>query len=383
MIIDHYNLKLEFREKLDGVMAKRGVGVIPALIRDLHLGHGHTFYPHLNQGRAHILHLEGSDDRLDFLHSLGQFAGRFRQMQVSRPRKLLTAGGDQTGFCPESDKEKRVGGSLHFRLHYHRDSAVYLLRAMKGRDRQPVRRQQGVGADQRQVQWRGSNTWQEIIPLGVVLTCVTALIFAALSLVHTNTNSSTPGTEAQEPEVASAGPETSPLMAGTENPVPAAPSPAPVPTVTAKAESPDEHLQPAQPPQLGLGTVAQHSNPSPGNASASVDAASAGTPESRSGFQHEEAVRSAVTKPMPQPSAVAKETGQHEAPSPPEAFRERAEQVRAVAERKRDRLEKLYQRHLISGDAYAKGQAEYQNEIAQYENQIANYENQVVKYRSQ
>jgi hypothetical protein len=252
---------------------------------------------------------------------------------------------------------------------------------MSGRDRQQAGPQQGAGAEQQQAQWRQSNPWQEIIPLSVVLTCVTALIFAALSLVHTNRPA--PGTEAQEPQVASANPETSPLMAGTENPVPAAPTPVPAPTVTAKAEPPNEHLQPAEPPEFVPGTIAQNSITSPGNASASADAASAGAPAPRSGFQREENVPGAVTKPTPQPAALAKQSSRHETPSPPEVFRERAEQVRAVAERKRERLEKLYQRHLISGDAYAKGQVEYQNEIVQYENEISNYENQVVKYRSQ
>jgi hypothetical protein len=39
----------------------------------------------------------------------------------------------------------------------------------------------------------------------------------------------------------------------------------------------------------------------------------------------------------------------------------------------RARVEDRYQKHLISEEAYKRGQAEYQREMAKYEHQIAKY----------
>jgi hypothetical protein len=253
---------------------------------------------------------------------------------------------------------------------------------MNGPDRQQFGHRRRAGTEEEDVRWRGTKPWQEIIPLGVVLTSVTALIFAGLSVVHTNRSNSK--TEAKELEVASASPADSPLMVGTEKPVPVAPTPVPSPAVAARAESPNQHLQSATPAQFGPGTIAQNSEAPARNASAAADGGAASTPVPKSaGFQNEHSIASAARKPAPQPSAVADETNRDESESPAEALRERAEEARSDAERKRERIENLYQRHLISDGAYAKGQEEYQNEMAKYENQIANYENQVVKYRSQ
>ena len=47
-----------------------------------------------------------------------------------------------------------------------------------------------------------------------------------------------------------------------------------------------------------------------------------------------------------------------------EAARERTEQAREEAEQKRARVEDLYQRHLISEEAYKKGLAEYERAMA-------------------
>jgi hypothetical protein len=46
--------------------------------------------------------------------------------------------------------------------------------------------------------------------------------------------------------------------------------------------------------------------------------------------------------------------------------RKAAERERQKAERKRARLEAMYQSHLISGADYKRGQDEYQNGIAKY-----------------
>jgi hypothetical protein len=49
------------------------------------------------------------------------------------------------------------------------------------------------------------------------------------------------------------------------------------------------------------------------------------------------------------------------------------EQAREEAERDREHVEDLYQKHLISAEAYKKSQAEYQHEMAKYQDQIAKY----------
>jgi hypothetical protein len=110
MIIHHHDLKLKFRQELDGVMAGRDVSGAPSPVRDFYLGYGNTFYSHLDQGRTNILHLERSDNRLDFLHDPDQFAGQVWQMQVAGAVAALSREGGQTGICPESDKAKRAAG---------------------------------------------------------------------------------------------------------------------------------------------------------------------------------------------------------------------------------------------------------------------------------
>lgn len=79
------------------------------------------------------------------------------------------------------------------------------------------------------------------------------------------------------------------------------------------------------------------------------------------------------TSPTPQPSAVAEKDSPSEVESPEETARAKIEGVREAAERERERLEDLYQRHLISEDAYAKGQAEYHRQMATYQAQIGKY----------
>jgi hypothetical protein len=50
----------------------------------------------------------------------------------------------------------------------------------------------------------------------------------------------------------------------------------------------------------------------------------------------------------------------------PAAERKNIEKQRVQAERKRSRLESMYQKHLISSEAYKSGQEEYKNEIQKY-----------------
>jgi hypothetical protein len=69
--------------------------------------------------------------------------------------------------------------------------------------------------------------------------------------------------------------------------------------------------------------------------------------------------------PAPQPTVVVNETGSHSARLSA-AGRKAAERERQKAERKRARLEAMYQSHLISSADYKRGQDEYQSGIAKY-----------------
>jgi hypothetical protein len=147
-----------------------------------------------------------------------------------------------------------------------------------------------------------------------------ALTFAAVRLLHSK---STGSKEGMPSEVVSA----SPVMVGTDHPVPANPTPTPT-------------------------TSAKHKSPNP------------------------------VTAPAPRPSAVVENDSRRELEPPSEAVREKAEQARDEAERKRAHVEDLFQNHLISEDAYKKGQAEYQREIAKYQDHIGKYHRTVTGEQS-
>jgi type IV secretory pathway VirB10-like protein len=69
--------------------------------------------------------------------------------------------------------------------------------------------------------------------------------------------------------------------------------------------------------------------------------------------------------PFPQPTAVVKDDGSRDL-KPSEVERKSAERERRKAERKRSQLEAMYQKHVISSEAYKKGQDEYQSEMAKY-----------------
>jgi hypothetical protein len=55
---------------------------------------------------------------------------------------------------------------------------------------------------------------------------------------------------------------------------------------------------------------------------------------------------------------------------PKEAERKNLERKRAEAERKRARLEEMYQKHLISSEAYKKGEEKYKSEIQKYRSAV-------------
>ena len=56
--------------------------------------------------------------------------------------------------------------------------------------------------------------------------------------------------------------------------------------------------------------------------------------------------------------------------SPKEAERKSLERKREEAERKRARLEEMYQKHLISNEAYRKGEEKYKSEIEKYRSAV-------------
>jgi hypothetical protein len=74
--------------------------------------------------------------------------------------------------------------------------------------------------------------------------------------------------------------------------------------------------------------------------------------------------------PTPQPTVSVNDTGSHSARLSG-AGRKAAERERRKAERKRARLEAMYQSHLISGATYKKGQEEYQSGIAKYHSELS------------
>jgi type IV secretory pathway VirB10-like protein len=69
--------------------------------------------------------------------------------------------------------------------------------------------------------------------------------------------------------------------------------------------------------------------------------------------------------PVAQPTAMLNDNASRER-KPSEVDRKTVERERREAERKRSRLEVMYQKHLISPEAYKKGQDEYKNEIGKY-----------------
>jgi hypothetical protein len=89
-----------------------------------------------------------------------------------------------------------------------------------------------------------------------------------------------------------------------------------------------------------------------------------------------------VTAPTPQPSVVVGKNARREVEPLSKEAREKLERGREAAERERAHVEYLYQKHLISEEAYKKGQAEYQQEIAKYEDQIAKYRSAGAQERS-
>jgi len=78
-----------------------------------------------------------------------------------------------------------------------------------------------------------------------------------------------------------------------------------------------------------------------------------------------------VNSPVRQPTPLVSNDAPREKKPPSESVRKNAEQARRDAERKRARLEDMYKKHLISDEAYKKGQDEYQNELGKYRSRVS------------
>jgi hypothetical protein len=73
--------------------------------------------------------------------------------------------------------------------------------------------------------------------------------------------------------------------------------------------------------------------------------------------------------PLPQSTAIVGDNRTHDVKRSG-VERKSVEKDRRAAERKRSRLEAMYQKHEISSEAYKKGQDEYQSEMAKYRNAL-------------
>jgi cytoskeletal protein RodZ len=77
-----------------------------------------------------------------------------------------------------------------------------------------------------------------------------------------------------------------------------------------------------------------------------------------------------VNSPVRQPTPLVSNDAPREKKLPAEVVRKNAEQARRDAERKRTHLEDMHKKHLISDEAYQKGQDEYQNELGKYRSRV-------------
>jgi hypothetical protein len=136
-------------------------------------------------------------------------------------------------------------------------------------------------------------------------------------------------------QVASANASDSPVIVGSQNPVVA--NTAPSPAISAR------------PSPSVVTTPAIVAKPSP-----SVGATPA-----------------PLNLPVRQPTPLVSNDAPREKKSPSESLRKNAEQARRDAERKRAHLEDMYKKHLISDEAYKKGQDEYQNELGKYRSRVS------------
>jgi len=92
------------------------------------------------------------------------------------------------------------------------------------------------------------------------------------------------------------------------------------------------------------------------------------TPTPATGAQaNRNALANKSQPPEVEPGETGRKTGEGERQK---AGRRTLEKERRAAERRRSRLEEMYQNHLISGEAYKRGEEEYKSEIEKYRSEM-------------
>jgi hypothetical protein len=165
----------------------------------------------------------------------------------------------------------------------------------------------------------------KIIVAGILVAIVA---IGALGVAAVNVIQNVRSKHAGHTQVASANASASPVIVGSQNPVIA--TTAPAPAISAKP------------------TPVVAAKPSPSVAATPVP----------------------VNSPVRQPTPLVSNDAPREKKLPSEAVRKNAEQARRDAERKRTHLEDLHKKHLISDEAYQKGQDEYKNELGKYRSRV-------------
>jgi hypothetical protein len=170
-------------------------------------------------------------------------------------------------------------------------------------------------------------------------------------------------------QVASPSATASPMVVGTENPVPVT-SPSQVASVAAKPTPSPPATPVSRPPATPVSRPpASVSDASPHDAKPPSETARKGTEQGRR--EAERKTPSPPATPVSRPTASVSDASPHDAKPPSETARKGAEQGRREAERKRARLEALHKSHQISDEAYKKGQQEYQTEMSKYRSSVA------------
>jgi cytoskeletal protein RodZ len=172
----------------------------------------------------------------------------------------------------------------------------------------------------------------KIILAGILIAVV---VIGALGVAAVNVLKNVRLKHGGQTQVASANASASPVIVGSQNPVVAT-------TAPSQAIS-------ARPSPSVVTTPVVAAKPSPSAAAAPVP----------------------VNSPIRQPTPLVSNDAPPEKKPPLEAVRKNAEQARRDAERKRAHLEEMHKNHLISEEAYKKGQDEYQNELGKYRNRVS------------
>jgi hypothetical protein len=138
--------------------------------------------------------------------------------------------------------------------------------------------------------------------------------------------------------------------------------------IAAAAPSPAATPLPATPALKAKDILLPLSDPNKATAEGSPSTPAAVTPKSSP------LVLTSTAAPTPAPSVAPHEQktdSSNDSDKPlTKAARKNLEKKRSEAERKRARLEKMYQNHEISTDAYNKGKQEYKEEIQKYRGEL-------------